>query len=427
MDGEHRFGDPTRPAARTRPRRPAGPGPEADASHAYPGPFEGRRDGSAAGGPGFAGHPGSPGGPGFPAEPARFAADPAATQYHPAPRPAPHGGDPAATQMYGGPFGQDAGAPGGPGRSSGAAFAGRGGSDTVAFQGAVAAGHPDLGPDGARSTDYSPRPGAGYDGMGGYQGRDGLDLGGPSPSPGPGGYGPGPGGPHGQDQFGPGGPRTGGGGPSRRVVFTSLGVAALLAVGAGTVYSMRGTSGVNTASPTTTSEASSSGTTGASPTASATTPSVTVTVTTTASSTKAGGAPNGYVADPGANPDMDFGTIVAIKKQGGGAQITVRRQRFLSGDAAREYYDEHPDKEELDYAITDAGGKNKQYTVADDALIYGSNLLGDSPTSHNQLTVAEFVTKANALLAKDTPLRMWMYRRSSSSSTVTYLAEQYTP
>jgi hypothetical protein len=125
---------------------------------------------------------------------------------------------------------------------------------------------------------------------------------------------------------------------------------------------------------------------------------------------------------------MDFGTIVAVKKQGGGALITVRRQQFLTGDAAKQYYAGHPDKEPLDYAIVDAGGKNKQFTVAGDALVYGGNVLaGVSPDQPVQMQVPQFVTKAKSVLSKSIPLRVWMYHRSTSNGTVIYLAEQYTP
>jgi hypothetical protein len=211
-------------------------------------------------------------------------------------------------------------------------------------------------------------------------------------------------------------------------VFTSLGVAALLAIGTGAVYSMTRQNNVDTAlTPTASPSMASPSSASALPLATATTASVTVTVTTTARATGTSGAPGSYVEEPWSDPDMNFGTIVAVKRQGDKAQITVRRQHFLTGEMAQEYYDEHPDKEQMDYAITDDGGKNKQYTVAEDALVYGANLLGDGPTSHTRLTVSEFTTKAKALLDDHTPLRMWMRRRSSSSHTVIYLAEQYIP
>lgn len=236
-----------------------------------------------------------------------------------------------------------------------------------------------------------------------------------------------------RNRFGPGGSTRGSpGGPSRRIVLTSLGVAVLLAIGAGAIYSMNQPSGVASDVDTAVAPiASPSPTTpnafAVPSTADTATPDVTVTVTTTARETGTSEAPSGYVDEPWSDPGLDFGTVVAVTGQGDKARITVHRQHFLIGDAAREYYDEHPDKEELDYAITDDGGKDRRYTVADDALVYGANLLGDGPNSHTPLTVSEFTTKARTLLDANTPLRMWMYRRTSSSSTVIYLAEQYIP
>jgi hypothetical protein len=238
------------------------------------------------------------------------------------------------------------------------------------------------------------------------------------PEQGPGRFGPG--------DAGPGG-SAGSGGPSRRVVLISLGLAALLAVGAGTIFALTRTNATTTATTTpsvslTTPAAATPSVTTATPTKSAT-----ATKTPSTSATVAGTLPTGYVSDPWSNPGMEFATLSSVKKQGAGAVITVRRQQFLTGAAAQQYYAAHPGEGVLDYKIVDLG-KSRTLTVAPDALVYGQYLLGDqNQVATSQLTVAQFIGKAKDLQSKSLPLHLWLYQRSTTSGPVVYVAEQYTP
>lgn len=416
MDGEQRMGDPRRSAA--RPDRNAVPIPEADpqATQAYPNAF-GHGDAESAAAPAWPGHP------------------------------AQHsGGDPAATRVHssGPAWGADATqAFPGPPVTPGSGYRDEGGHGPARFdpgqQGAGQYGPGLQGPGQYGPGQYGPgQYGPGQQGFG----QQGFGQQGPGHvGPGPYGQDPFDRGPYGQDPYGRGygsdhgGPgQRGSGGPSGRVVLTSLGIAALLAMGAGAVYAVkRPADPVATAATVPTTAAAPAPAPTPSPTtpaprATTATPTATVTVTATPTRTQAAGTPpSGYVPDPWANPGMDFGTIVAVKKQGDGAVITVRRQQFLIGATAQQYYADHPDQEPLEYAIVDVGGK-KQFTVAEDALVYGGNVLAEvSPDQPVELTVPEFVSKAKSVLSESIPLRVWMYHRTSANSTVIYLAEQYVP
>jgi hypothetical protein len=452
MDGEQRGEGAGWPAARPGRQAPHDPAPGADpdATQAYPGPLAGNRT-----------------------------ADPAATQVYRGPSAGTRTADPAATQVYRGP---SAGFPGW-GAAAGTTAAGtpvvpeaaaRPGAPTQAFGSGLGAG-PVAGPVAGPGAGGRGAAGAGFDTVafqgpaGGYAGGAGADrpqgydqqgydqggydqqgVGGQPGYAGPGGFGqqggfgvdgrpPGqvgptqvyPGGPSGPGQPGS---RNGSGGPSRSLVLTSLGVAALLAVAAGTVYAVSQSSDstgtatppaqtIDTVAPSTTSAAPSATTSSPSTTASATTSTTTTPTTATATG---GTAPTGYVQDPWAQ-GLDFGTILAVKKQGGGAVIQVKRQQFLTGDAAKQYYAQHPDKEPMDYAIVDVWEKH-QFTVTGDCLVYGQYLLGDhNQLSMVQLSVPQFVAKTKALLSKQIPLHVWMYHKNGQNGPVVYLAEQYTP
>jgi hypothetical protein len=220
----------------------------------------------------------------------------------------------------------------------------------------------------------------------------------------------------------------GSGGPSRSVVVVSLAVAALAAIGAGTVYALNQPSGTVTTAATTPSAPATTSPPTAASSPSASPSSSPRTSTTTSATVSAGPAPTAFVDNPGAYPGMDFGTVVAVAKKGSGAQITVQRQQFLTGNDAALYYSQHPDQEPLDYAIVDVDSKNHTFTVASDALVYAQYLLGDQNTvTTTQLTAAQFVTKSKAVLSKHLPLLVWMYHKGSANGTVGYLAEQYTP
>lgn len=237
-------------------------------------------------------------------------------------------------------------------------------------------------------------------------------------------------GPHGSGEQGS--REHGSGGPSRSVVLISLGVAALLAVIAGTVYAFTRPLPASTVATATSStpifDTPEPNPTEPTPSASTSTPSgTTPTPTPTATATATGAAaPTGFVSDPWAQ-GLDFGTVTAVKKQGGGAAITVRRQTFLTRGEAQTYYAQHPDLETLDYAIVD-GGETHRYTLSGDAVIYGQYLLGDGDqVATTQLTVPQFVKKSKQLLGKSIPLRVWMHHQTSPDGTVLYLAEQYIP
>lgn len=416
MDGEQRMGDPRWSAARPDRNGAPAPGDDHQATQAYPNMF-GNGGQEPAPAPGRPGYPTQPGG------------DQAATRIHSVPGPA-QGAD--ATQLF---PGQPAVAPG---RDTGGGF--RDGSGFGAAAGFAS------GPGG--SAPYGPgQYGPGQYGQNPY-GRDpyGRDQAGPGQhdhrpyAQDPFTQDPFTQGPYAQDPFGPGygsdrsrpGQRDpgGSGGPSRRVVLTSLGVAALLATGVGTVFALkRPADPVTTAAATPTMPAvATPAPTAPAPRAAAVTPATTVTVTATPTRAPATGTPpSGYVPEPWSDPGMEFGTVVAVKKRGDGAVITVRRQQFLIGATAQQYYADHPDKEPLEYAIVDAGGK-KQFTVADDALVYGGNVLAEvNPDQPVELTVPEFVSKAKSVLSESLPLRVWMYHRTTANSTVIYLAEQYVP
>jgi hypothetical protein len=237
---------------------------------------------------------------------------------------------------------------------------------------------------------------------------------------GPSAQGPGP--------FGPDDPGSGGsGGPSRRVVLITLALAALLAAGVGTIFAV--TRSDTTTTATTMPSVSLTTPAATTPSVSASTPAKTVTVTKTPSTTAtiAGTLPTGYVSDPWNNPGMEFGTLTSVKKQGSGAVITIKRQQFLTGTAAADYYAAHPGEDPMDYKILDLG-KSRTLTVAQDALVYGQYLLGDqNQVTTSQLTTAQFVGKAKDLQSKSLPLHLWLYQRTTTSGPVVYLAEQYTP
>lgn len=462
MDGEQRGGDAGWPAARPGRQAPQSPAPGADpgATQAYPGPLAGARSADPDATQAWSGPLAGSG-----------ASDRAATQIYGAPTEgafgragaaatttAPPSGPAAATQVFGAAAGTTAAGTtaAGAGAGRGAAPGTGGGYDTVAFQGPAAGGFPGAGRPGYDQRSGYAQPGyaqpgydqqsgyaqPGHDQQTGYPGQPGA--GGPGGYAQPGGFGPGgrpspetgpsagyPGGPSGPGR--PGG--TGGsGGPSRTLVLTSFGVAALLAVGVGTVWALNRPANTAAASagPTQTIDTSppSAPTTAPSASTSSPTPSdspSTVTPSTVTPTTGIpAGAPTGYVQDPWAR-GMDFGTVLSVKKQGGGAVIQVKRQQFLTGDAAKQYYEQHPDKEPLDYAIVDVWEKH-HFTVTDDCLIYGQSLLGDQrQLATVQLTVGQFVSKTKSLLGKSTPLRVWLYHKNGQNGPVVYIAEQYTP
>jgi hypothetical protein len=225
-------------------------------------------------------------------------------------------------------------------------------------------------------------------------------------------------------------------GPSRAVVLISLSLAALAAIGAGTAYAL-----IGSANPTTLATAPPTGDPTGSPTSgntssttSETVPATTTRTTSTVTPTPTpdetavpGPAPTAFTDNPGAVPGMDFGMLVSVTKRGAGAQLTVKRQQFLTGQDAQFYYAQR-NQEPLDYAIVDVDNRNHTFTVAPDALIYAQYLLGDNNTvTTTPLTVPQFLAKAKAVQAKNLPLHLWLYHRSTADGTVVYLAEQFTP
>ncbi len=214
------------------------------------------------------------------------------------------------------------------------------------------------------------------------------------------------------------------GGPSVRVVVTTLGITALVAVLAGGVYGLlRPVPATVTTTVATTSMSAQAATTAR------TTPPATASVTKPAPST-ASAAPRqtAYVEDPAGTAGMDFGVLTGVERSGSALTVTMDRAQFLTGAKAVAYYAGHPDEEPLDYAVVNTNQRLRTFTVTEDAAVYAQFALGDGGgVKTEQISLDQFYEKAVGLLATDQSLLLWLRHVEGPDGPVYYLAEQYTP
>jgi len=231
--------------------------------------------------------------------------------------------------------------------------------------------------------------------------------------------------PSGGAGYGPGGPGSPGGGPSRRVVLTTLGVTALVAVLAGGLWGLLRPSSDGV---TALASGSATGSPTASPTGSATSkPAKTPAATKSATATP---TPHDteYVVDPTAVEGMDFGLLRGIGRSGGTVTLRVDRAQFLVGSAAERYYAKNPDLEPLDYAIVNANSRLRSFPLTDDAVVYSQFALGDGGSVRTQeISTDQLYTKAGELLGQNETVLLWLRHSEEPDGPVYYVAEQFTP
>ncbi len=134
----------------------------------------------------------------------------------------------------------------------------------------------------------------------------------------------------------------------------------------------------------------------------------------------------GFVQEPWKDPGLDFAVITGIRSEGVRVVLKVDRLQFLTGDAAKKYYSEHPDQPVQDYAIVNANPKIYTYTLVPGAPLFGAQVLAGSPQAQ-QLDAATLVDRVGKALAGQQRVYVWLHHQEGGRGWTTYLAEQYLP
>jgi hypothetical protein len=120
--------------------------------------------------------------------------------------------------------------------------------------------------------------------------------------------------------------------------------------------------------------------------------------------------------------DPDYGFLIAVATQGGQQVLQFDRADFLTGEEARQKYEDEG-REPLDYYISNVNKRIRERVVAADVTVFGSQRLTGSPPEQ-EISAEQLYDYVNGGEGKDMLVKM---RYDRGTGEVIEITEVYLP